>query len=514
MGGFGRGFAVREFVRELRELFEGTADMCCLALVLPQVWLWIMLRAVDQSGSVPSFVFYVAESVSLLIVLLIYRKRTRPAAMLPRGISWGAAVLMAASPMCVLYGGQLLDESVAFAGTFAAGVALIWAYAEFFVLCSHMEPRRAASCLLLSFAVVPLVRLPLDMLPVASAALLVGPLPLVYVLAVRHAAARFEGKAGVRGHRGEMRALHVRAAQAGTMAQGGLSGSMVQAGTAVSPSGFTDACDRLVRVVAELAVFGFAMGFLRFDAQGIHDNAVYVFANFTVKTALPLVALALVGRHWQLAGVGSLCQAALVALLVLMVIAANLPGVPGVSFVVFDIARYIMVVLLFLALTALVHRTELHPCTLFAAGMGTYTFALTAGMAVASVLGLDAFDQYPPVLVLDVMCVLAVTTVLAMNMGHSADLRLFADGESDGQADDGREDELEARCAALAQVFNLTRRELETMRLICRGRSKRYIAEHMALSENTVRGYAKTLYAKLDVHSREELIDLLERRRV
>ena len=48
------------------------------------------------------------------------------------------------------------------------------------------------------------------------------------------------------------------------------------------------------------------------------------------------------------------------------------------------------------------------------------------------------------------------------------------------------------------------------MRLICRGRSKRYIAEHMALSENTVRGYAKTLYAKLDVHSREELLDLLD----
>ena len=500
----------------MRGLFGSVADVCCLALVLPQVWLWIMLRAIDQSACVPSLAFYAAESVSLLALLLIYKKASRSAALLPRGASWGAAVLMALAPVCVLYGGRAFGGPVALAGTIAGGIALIWAYAEYFVLCSHMESRRAASYLLLSFAAVPLVRLPLDMLPASSAVLLVVPLPFLYVLAVRHAAARFRaqvaaaGASSTVGVPGAPRAQAEVPAQTRPMAQTGSSGSTAQAG-AEGPVGFTDARDRLVRVVAELAVFGFAMGFLRFDAQGIHDNAIYVFVNFAVKTALPLMAFALVGRYWQLAGVGSLCQAALVALLVLMVVAANLPGVPGVSFAVFDIARYIMVVLLFLALTALMHRTALHPCALFAAGMGAYTLALTAGMATASALGLSSFEQYPPVLVLDVMCMLAVTTVLAMSMGHGADLRLFADGESNEQPDDGREDELDARCAALAQTFSLTRRELETMQLICRGRSKRYIAEHMALSENTVRGYAKTLYAKLDVHSREELLDLLER---
>ncbi len=499
-----------ELGHEVRGLFGSMADACCLVLALPQVWLWIMLRAIDQSACVPSLAFYAAESVSLLALLLIYKKAARPAALLPRGAWWGAAVLMALAPVCVLYGGRAFGGLVALAGTIAGGIALIWAYAEYFVLCSHMESRRAASYLLLSFAVVPLVRLPLDMLPASSAVLLVVPLPFLYVLAVRHASARFRAQVVAGGVPGAPRVQAEVSAQTRSMAQTGSSDSTVQAG-AEGPAGFTDARDRLVRVVAELAVFGFAMGFLRFDAQGIHDNAVYVFVNFAVKTALPLVALVLVGRYWQLAGVGSLCQAALVALLVLMVVAANLPGVSGVSFAVFDIARYIMVVLLFLALTALMHRTALHPCALFAAGMGAYTLALTAGMATASMLGLSAFDQYPPVLVLDVMCVLAVTTVLAMSMGHGADLRLFADGESDEQPDDGREDELDARCAALAQTFSLTRRELETMQLICRGRSKRYIAEHMALSENTVRGYAKTLYAKLDVHSREELLDLLER---
>ena len=180
-----------ELAREVRGLFGGLTDVCCLALVLPQVWLWIMLRAVDQSGGVQSIAFYAAESVALLALLLIYKKQPRQAALLPCRVSWGAAVLMAAAPACVLYGGALGGGKLALAATFAGGAALIWAYAEFFMLCSHMEPRRAASYLLLSFAAVPLVRLPLDMLPAASSVLLVAPLPLLYVLAAHCAAARF-----------------------------------------------------------------------------------------------------------------------------------------------------------------------------------------------------------------------------------------------------------------------------------------------------------------------------------
>ena len=47
--------------------------------------------------------------------------------------------------------------------------------------------------------------------------------------------------------------------------------------------------------------------------------------------------------------------------------------------------------------------------------------------------------------------------------------------------------------------------------LIVQGRSKAYIASLLYLSENTVRTHTKTLYAKLDVHSKQELIDLFQR---
>ncbi len=49
------------------------------------------------------------------------------------------------------------------------------------------------------------------------------------------------------------------------------------------------------------------------------------------------------------------------------------------------------------------------------------------------------------------------------------------------------------------------------MRLLCHGRSKSYIADTLYVSENTVRAYTKSLYAKLDIHSKQDLIDIVER---
>lgn len=71
---------------------------------------------------------------------------------------------------------------------------------------------------------------------------------------------------------------------------------------------------------------------------------------------------------------------------------------------------------------------------------------------------------------------------------------------------------LEAACVALGEGFNLTAREGEILTMLAHGRNVPFIAETLALSSHTVRGYVKSLYARLDVHSRQELIDLVEQR--
>ena len=62
----------------------------------------------------------------------------------------------------------------------------------------------------------------------------------------------------------------------------------------------------------------------------------------------------------------------------------------------------------------------------------------------------------------------------------------------------------------LAEKYGLTGRETDVLRLLARGRDVAFIGETLHLSRNTVQGYVKALYAKLDVHSRRELHDLLD----
>ena len=57
--------------------------------------------------------------------------------------------------------------------------------------------------------------------------------------------------------------------------------------------------------------------------------------------------------------------------------------------------------------------------------------------------------------------------------------------------------------------YGLSSRETEVMELIARGRSMVAIAEDLFISENTVRTHCKHIYGKLDIHSRQELSDLV-----
>ena len=71
--------------------------------------------------------------------------------------------------------------------------------------------------------------------------------------------------------------------------------------------------------------------------------------------------------------------------------------------------------------------------------------------------------------------------------------------------------QLSLRCDLFAARTGLTAREREVLELLMRGRTGAYIAETLVISENTARGHVRRLYTKLGVHSRQELIDLVER---
>ena len=63
----------------------------------------------------------------------------------------------------------------------------------------------------------------------------------------------------------------------------------------------------------------------------------------------------------------------------------------------------------------------------------------------------------------------------------------------------------------IAADFGLTAREADVMRLLAKGYSRSSICEELCISEGTVRTHVMHIYKKMDIHSRDELLDLVER---
>ncbi len=64
-------------------------------------------------------------------------------------------------------------------------------------------------------------------------------------------------------------------------------------------------------------------------------------------------------------------------------------------------------------------------------------------------------------------------------------------------------------CTKLAESCSLTPREQEVLAYLAQGHSARYIADRLVISPDTVRTHMKRIYKKCGIHTREELLDLI-----
>lgn len=66
------------------------------------------------------------------------------------------------------------------------------------------------------------------------------------------------------------------------------------------------------------------------------------------------------------------------------------------------------------------------------------------------------------------------------------------------------------KCLAVAKQYKLTPRETEIATLIAQGRDSAHIEQKLFLSRSTVQTHRMHIYQKLDIHSRQELLDVIE----
>lgn len=72
------------------------------------------------------------------------------------------------------------------------------------------------------------------------------------------------------------------------------------------------------------------------------------------------------------------------------------------------------------------------------------------------------------------------------------------------------QDRISKQVALIRRYYRLSAREAEVTELMARGNTVTRIAENLVVSENTIRTHCKRIYAKLNIHRKQELCDLID----
>lgn len=202
-----------------------------------------------------------------------------------------------------------------------------------------------------------------------------------------------------------------------------------------------------------------------------------------------------------------------VLLIVLATGAMLLPIFPNLSKEVisgfFSAASSIILVLLFMAFVDLSNHSSYHPFVICGIGIGLYGIPRPLGALAADYLKVFPSEQYAAMLALLIAYLIIICTAFLLSTRPAGLRPLFYD-LTNHTADPNGFETVDVRCQSLGERHGLSQREIEVIQLICKGRDKAYIAETLFIAENTVRSYSKNAYRKLDVHSKRELLDLVE----
>lgn len=193
----------------------------------------------------------------------------------------------------------------------------------------------------------------------------------------------------------------------------------------------------------------------------------------------------------------------------------------GLVIAVINIADAFMLGVMWITLQDIARHSSVSPCAIFGSVWATRVLSRDVGRVLIMALGAAGLSSYAVTAVIGIVVfALAASMALLLSDGILRSRPLFAE---DVARPNRKKAEPVARIAHretapqadamewLRVTFDLSDREAEIAALIAQGRSKTYIAEQLFLSENTVRTHAKNAYAKAGVHSKQELMDLLQK---
>ena len=153
------------------------------------------------------------------------------------------------------------------------------------------------------------------------------------------------------------------------------------------------------------------------------------------------------------------------------------------------------------------HDTKLPSALLFSLALACTNAAQLAG-TVVGYLNAETLKQGD--LVLTTVALVSVYLLLMAALLLFKDKRLASDKEQP-TVQPTPEEVLALRCDELAVRYQFTPRETEIFKLLAQGYTMPVVSEKLFVSENTVKSHVKSIYQKLGIHVRSELIELVNK---
>ncbi len=272
--------------------------------------------------------------------------------------------------------------------------------------------------------------------------------------------------------------------------------------------------DRFVLLQAFLCLFVLVgvVGILHTSVLGSQSEHIVGDVNMwmplVAATALTALVAGLTVRHPDPTAVYKACLPLMLIILSLLPFFGEaLGGLAGLVMITcYDVCG--MVFLLFIVDRArTLHISSYILSSVYLGGSGLF---LVIGLGIGVVLGALSADYGLSLLTLLAFAAiypLAIVLVVVLRRVRPANDTV--DATSVGGAP-GIDDALGSGVDILADRFKLTKREREILSYLARGRSAKFIADTLVISENTAWAHIKRVYAKTGVHSKQELMSKVE----
>lgn len=238
--------------------------------------------------------------------------------------------------------------------------------------------------------------------------------------------------------------------------------------------------------------------------QVMRDSGETMLAIFVIS-----VVLLIVGRSRYSSKRFEALFTVLYVVYVAITFGALLMGVfPGPLFLVMGVGAIVLHMLIWLHLAQATVTKSVSPVFTFGVVLGAVMVSHRLGWLVTMMLT----ALFPDDGALVSKLAAGVLAVIAL----AAAFVLFVVLRRVTASSDGRSsvDAAAARSQALARYFEragLTQREREIAVLYCQGRSTPYISDELFISETTVKTHIRHLYAKLDVHNKQDLLSAADK---